>query len=86
MTTHELKVHSEFWHDVIEGRNRAQVRRADRPYAINDVLILSEYDPSFGYTGASCKRIVTHVLHQEDVPRGIEPGWCVLSIRRFTGG
>ncbi len=80
MTTHELKVHSQFFNSLWTNEKNFEVRRDDRGFAVHDVLVLREYDPSFGYTGNMCKRLVTYVLRSEDLPNGVPPGWCVMAL------
>lgn len=61
--THELKTWPVFYKAIIDGSKTFEVRKNDRNFKVNDVLLLREYDPDAEqYTGSSTKRKVTYVL------------------------
>ncbi|HVJ92322.1 MAG TPA: ASCH/PUA domain-containing protein [Labilithrix sp.] len=83
MAEHELKVWPSFFRELAEGRKRFEARRADRDYAVGDVLRLREWDPqhapySLAYTGRELRMRVTYVLFGGRF--GIDAGHCVMSI------
>jgi len=80
MTTHDLKVHVQFFDPLERGIKNFELRRDDRAYRVGDILHLREYNPAFGYTGSSCKRVVTYILRNEDLPNGCPQGWCVMAL------
>lgn len=45
MKVHELKIASEFFEAVKDGRKKFEIRKNDRNFQEGDVLILKEYDP-----------------------------------------
>lgn len=82
---HDLKVQTQFWADLEELRTTAQLRQDDRQYRVGDVLNLREFNSSYGFTGKSTQRRVTHILRHEDVPYGVRRGWCILSTALMHG-
>ncbi|WP_141671993.1 DUF3850 domain-containing protein, partial [Gilliamella apicola] len=44
MTTHELKIKSEYFMDVTQCQKRAEIRYNDRNYKVGDILVLNEID------------------------------------------
>jgi hypothetical protein len=45
VTTHDLKTWPRFFAAVWDGTKKAELRRADRPFAVGDTLKLHEWDP-----------------------------------------
>ncbi|EIA7337258.1 DUF3850 domain-containing protein [Listeria monocytogenes] len=42
--THELKILSEYFWDIAEGRKTFEIRKNDRDFQVGDILILREWD------------------------------------------
>lgn len=60
---HELKIFQEYFKEVISGRKTFEIRKADRPFAVGDLLALNEFDPNIpGYTDNSCLVYVDYIL------------------------
>lgn len=79
MTTHELKVHPQFWDALVSGAKPFDVRRDDRKFKVGDTCLLREYDPSFGFKSTtSVAKRVTYVLAHEDLPAAIAVGHVAL--------
>ena len=79
-TIHELKTWPAHFENVLSGIKTFEIRKADRPFKIGDVLILREWHPSLcQYTDRECSVIITHFILGGDF--GIDPDYCVLSIR-----
>jgi ASC-1-like (ASCH) protein len=81
---HNLKIDRTWFEAVVDGRKKAEVRRADRHFSVGDELLL--YIPG---TQEGALVTVTHVLNVSDV-RGLECNApiAVLSIeepRRLNG-
>lgn len=57
--THELKILSEYYWDIIEGRKTFEIRKNDRDFKVGDVLILREWNGDF--TGLSILVEVTYI-------------------------
>lgn len=74
---HELKTWPEYFQAIVEGRKRFEIRRDDRPFAVDDELGLREWDPKAGeYTGRFARVRVAYIY------RGplCLPEFCVMSI------
>ncbi|HFK0261663.1 TPA: DUF3850 domain-containing protein [Listeria monocytogenes] len=56
---HELKILSEYYWDIIEGRKTFEIRKNDRDFKVGDVLILREWNGDF--TGLSILVEVTYI-------------------------
>ena len=78
--THELKIYPEFFSDVASGGKTFEIRKLDRNYQVNDILILREYDPELPgcYTGNVAKAFITYILEDS---RYVRPGFAVLGIK-----
>lgn len=79
---HELKIKSEHFQAVWDGRKKAELRKDDRGYKVGDILRLREVDGD-EYTGSELAVRVTHILR--DCPEyGLADGYCILSIGSIT--
>lgn len=80
---HELKTHPEFFEVVLAGKKDFELRRDDRDFQINDVLILKEWLPDQQcFTGRLTTKVITYILRGEVAERfGLVPGFCILSIQ-----
>lgn len=89
---HELKCWPEYFQPILTGEKTAELRKNDRHFGVGDVLYLREWEPTFMteagvYTGRSCRRRITHVLHGVGTVGAIPPlkGLCanyvMLSLR-----
>lgn len=60
---HELKIHSNFFSQVVKLDKRFEVRRNDRNFHEGDFLALNEIDENGVYTGQSVLVRVTYILN-----------------------
>jgi len=75
---HILKTWPESYQSIKKGFKTFEVRKNDRDFKLNDVLILQEYDPNMElYTGEMDAFIVTYFLQGEF---GLPKNMCVMSI------
>jgi hypothetical protein len=72
---HNLKIEPRWLPPVIEGRKKAEIRRADRDFSEGDELLLYAPDRSMGEIV-----IVTHVLPLAEVPGCEGDSFVSLSI------
>lgn len=75
---HELKLSSKHFDSVRDGSKAFELRFDDRNYAVGDILVLREFE-NRKYTGRVCWREVTYKLCGY---QGLQPGWCILGIRK----
>lgn len=85
---HEVKVWPSYFAAIKSGQKTFEWRRNDRDYAVGDVLVLREYDPTrgavvpgLGYTGECVEASITY---KAEGVFGIPVGYCVLAIRVVT--
>lgn len=77
---HELKTWNEYFEEVFMGHKTFEVRKADRPFAKGDTLILKEWNPKTEqYTGREMAIGVSYVL--EGGQFGVEKGFVVMAIQ-----
>lgn len=79
-TVHHLKILPDFFHDVVAGKKRFEVRRKDRPYKVGDILVLKEWNAyEQKFTGNSCSGTITYIL--QGGVYGISKHYCVIGFR-----
>lgn len=82
---HELKTSPEPFQAVIEGRKRFELRVADRSFAVDDFVLLREWEPETGaYTGRWLRARITYIAAPGTW--GLPAELCVLSIRPGSCG
>jgi hypothetical protein len=79
---HQLKIKPEFFEPLRTGMKRCELRKHDRNYSVNDILIISEFveDREPQYTGRVVSMRITHMI--EDEQYGLKKGWVCLSVWR----
>lgn len=77
--THKLKIKPEFMIDILSGNKTFEVRKFDRDYKIDDIIMfVIQFDnPVFYYK----QWRITYILDHDDFPEGIKKGYCVLGIK-----
>lgn len=62
-TLHDLKVWPEYYQALAHGLKPFEVRKNDRNFQVDDLLVLCEWDPADeAYTGRECLAVVTYVM------------------------
>lgn len=75
---HELKIHPEYYKDVLLGLKKVEIRYNDRDFKEGDTLVLNEWNPETEkYTGCQVKRKVNNVY--KNLP-GVLSNYVVLQI------
>lgn len=76
--THELKTALEPFQAALEGRKPYEIRVADRPFNVGDILLLQEWSMNLGYTGRALMRRVSYITRPGEW--GLPPNLCVLGL------
>lgn len=74
---HDLKILPEYFVAVKNGTKTFELRKDDRDYKVDDMLLLSKWSPELGYFGDMLMTRIVYILN--GVP-GLEPGYVVLGI------
>ncbi len=74
---HHLKISTEYFDAIVEGRKTFEVRKKDRIYRVGDVLFLREYIPYCGYTGRETHKQITYILDDLDY---CKEGFVILGL------
>ena len=77
MKTHELKIKSQYFKDVISGVKTFEVRKNDRDFKIGDLMILKEFDKG-NYSSRIVGAEITYIL---DDPEYCKEGYVVLGFK-----
>jgi len=76
---HELKIKKEYFEEVKEEIKTFELRKDDRNYKTNDLLILDEIDEEGRYTGRRVERFISYILRDCE-EYGLKPGYCILAL------
>src|SRR5579859_2446416 len=84
--THHLKSWPQFFKPISEGIRTHELRRNDRNFAVGDLLILHEFDPTNQRcTGQECEVQVTSITSFAQPcavsDQAMNPDFCILSVR-----
>lgn len=74
---HELKIKPDYFADVVSGKKTFEVRKADRPFKVGDLLALNEFENQ-SYTGASCLVYIDYILNDKEF---LKSDYVVMSIK-----
>lgn len=76
---HRLKTHPQHFVQVASGLKPFELRKDDRGYAVDDLLILEEWEPEEGeYTGHVICALVLSLLRGDP---WLQPGYVAMGIR-----
>lgn len=76
---HELKTLSKYYIECVKGTKTFELRKDDRNFNTNDILILKEWEAD-EYTGKLSKFTVTYVL-KDAKQFGLQNGFVILGIK-----
>ena len=79
-TTHQIKLASMYYDDVVNGRKTFELRKNDRRYRVGDILEMREFKDG-KETGRYIKAKITYMLEDYE---GIKEGYCILGIRALA--
>lgn len=82
--THYLKTLPQYFQALWDGKKNFELRKNDRDFRAEDILVLQEYAPSSlpTYTGRTVYAVVLYVLdHTCPVGGvGLQDGFCVMAL------
>lgn len=85
-TIHKLKTVQPYFDDIWLNGKTFEVRKNDRDFKINDIVMLLEYDPNdktnpktCGYTGKCITGKITYIL---DDPKYCKEGYIIFAFQR----
>lgn len=86
---HHLKSWPQFFNPIREGVRTHELRRNDRDFAVGDLLVLHEFDPTTQrYTGQKCEVRITSITSFAEPcavsNEAMNPEFCILSVRVQT--
>lgn len=77
---HLLKILHEYFEEVVKETKPFEVRKNDRGFKLDDILILAEYSISIqSFTGRVIEKKVTYIL--EGGSFGVEKGFVVMGLQ-----
>ena len=76
--THFLKILPKWYEDVLNGKKKFELRRADRDFKVGDLLVLREYWKG-KYTGRYTTKEIQYIYHG-DGTYGLSAEFCILGI------
>ncbi len=79
--THELKIWNPPFEEILAGKKRYEIRKADRPFTVGDEVWLREWVK--GYTGRELFVVITHVTKAGSW--GLPDDLCVFGFRLRRG-
>ena len=79
MKKHYLKTWPEYFQAVKSGKKTFEIRKNDRDYQTSDELVLQEFDPELGYTGA--EDICLDVTYTLDKLPFVPEGYICMAVK-----
>ena len=74
---HKIKLSSKYFDDVKSGRKSFEIRKNDRNYRVNDILIMQEYTKSGEYTDRYIEAVIIYMLEDGNY---LKDGYVALGI------
>lgn len=87
MATHTLKCWPEFFADIDSGKKKFELRKNDRNYQVDDMLVLREWNPETQfYSGREVVKRITYILEHRAgagcaADFGLKDGYAILSLQ-----
>lgn len=79
MTTHEIKLHPEFYNAHMWGKKPWELRLNDRNYQEGDCVHLREWSPAHkDYTGRHAYRFITYLMQGPQF--GLQEGYVLFTV------
>lgn len=79
---HELKTLPKYFNAVLVTSKTFEVRKDDRDFQVDDIVLLRKWNLEEGYTGDVCKKRITYILgRNEDEKQFVPAGYVILGIK-----
>lgn len=82
---HILKIEEKWFERIYSGQKTSELRFNDRDYQTGDTIIFRPTDRNGQaiekHTSKPTIYEITHVLNSHQFPQGLQPGYCILSIK-----
>ena len=76
--THILKILPEYFEAVARYEKQFELRKNDRDFQVNDVVVLREWDGE-RFTGRETARTIRYIYHGTG-EYGLAEGYCILGL------
>ena len=76
--THILKILPEYFDAVARYEKQFELRKNDRDFEVNDVVVLREWDGE-RFTGRETARTIKYIYHGTG-EYGLDEGYCILGL------
>ncbi|MGX2947003.1 DUF3850 domain-containing protein [Enterococcus alishanensis] len=79
---HDLKIDPKYFTDLELGSKTFEIRKDDRPYKVNDMLLLQAFNSSSNeYSGATAFASIVGIFGREESEKVyVKDGYVILSI------
>jgi hypothetical protein len=74
---HELKIAPEYFEAVANGLKQFELRKDDRNFQVNDLVVLKEYDNG-AYTGRTLRHLPIKYVLRNCPQYGLQDGYCII--------
>lgn len=74
---HELKIAPEYFEAVAKGAKQFELRKDDRNFQVNDLVVLKEYDNG-AYTGRTLRHLPIKYVLRNCPQYGLQDGYCII--------
>lgn len=76
---HHLKCWPEYFAQLVQGSKKFELRLNDRGFAVGDILVFHEFDPSNQQYSQKRQGFKIDYILEGDI-LGLVPGYCIMSI------
>ena len=77
---HELKTLKKYFKPLSSGLKLFEIRKNDREFKIDDILILKEWNKKNGFSGRELSFKITYILSGGKF--GIDKNYCIMSLKK----
>lgn len=86
MKIHKLKTIDPYFHDVWMGWKKFEVRVDDRDFAVDDIVLLTYFDPKNSIFTGNDKYILVKIIYILRDEKFCKKGYCVFGFDKIEQG